>query len=442
MHRRCFSVIFLFFILLTSGCSKIATPDELLAQPALNVEHRSIKDAVDRFLPEGCSLITISKNEKVLQDSFSKIDLDSDGIFEFIFFYKEKKSKLIQAMLIQEKGEDWQKLYDIALDAGDIMRYQVEDLDNDMRKEIIIGAYVSNNSELSIFSFQNQQLQKIVQMPYESIDIADMDNNMSFEIAVLSREDDFSESRIRLFNIENQRSVLIDEIVFEESKEAYYIRIGRIYDNTKAIFVDSYMPIHTGHTDIFFLEQKKMLSYEEKFKQSLKDKYYLIRSNDIDNDGICEIGYPYAPPDDLETDYEKMGGDYAVSYYKIKKDGNLHFAKQIYYNQTIGLIFNVPQNFIYKYDIKSSEENKGFICNYHTPSKESWPLFEIFFIEKELLEGEKSEIQLLGETEDQMVVGRVLDYSDQLEDSQKLNYLEMRKQILDLSKYVELSTTD
>ncbi|MDO4719733.1 MAG: hypothetical protein Q4A78_03650 [Peptostreptococcaceae bacterium] len=442
MHRLLFFVIFLFFILLTSGCSKIATPDELLEQPALNIEHRSIKDAVDQFLPEGSSLITISKNEKVLQDSFSKIDLDSDGIFEFIFFYKENKSKFIQAILLQEKGENWHKLCDIPLDAGDILRYQVEDLNNDMQKEIIIGAYVSNISELSIFSFQDQQLRKIVQTPYESMDIADMDNDMSFEIAVLFREDDFSESRIRLFNIENQKSILLDEIIFEEFKEAYYIRIGRIYDDTKAIFVDSYTQIHSGYTDIFFLEQKKLRSYEEKFNQKLKDKYYLIRSSDVDEDGFCEIGYPYAPPDDLEIDYEKMNGDYAVSYYKIKKDGSVHFAKQIYYNESIGLIFNVPQNFIYKYDIKRLDQDTRLICNYYTPSKESWPLFEIFLMEKEAAKEDQDELQLLGETQNQLVMGRVFDYSKDLEDPEKLNYLEMRTQILDLSKYIDLSGID
>lgn len=439
MKKFFFAVLIFALSIAVSACGKIATPDELLVQPALNLEHRSILEAVERFLPEGGNLITISKNEKVLQDSFSKIDLDSDGSFEFIFFYKEKKGKLIQAMLLQEKNGNWHKLYDIPLNAGEILRYQVADLNNNKTKEIIIGSYASNTTELNIFSFHDQVLRKIVHMPYESLDIADIDGDLLFEVAVLFREDDFAQNRVRLFNIENQKSVLLDEVIFEEYKDAYYIGIGRIYEEKKAIFVDSYTPIHTGYTDIFFLENKQLLSYEEKYGQKLKDKYFLIRSSDIDEDGIIEVGYPFAPPDDFETDYEKMGEDYAVSYYKIKKDGTRHFAKQIYFNESPGLLFEVPQNFIYHYTMERTENDNRLVCSYYTPSKKKHPLFEIFLMEKELFQEGQNKMQLLGETEEQLIVGRVFDNLEQGSESEQAKYAEMRKQVLDLSKVVKLS---
>lgn len=428
-----------------TGCGQIATPDELLVQPALSLEKKAMKEAIDTFLPEGCSVITLGKGEKIDgQDSFSKIDLNGDGNSEMVFFYKDKKTKIIGGQILTEKNGTWSKLCDLPLDASDILRYKVIDLDDDGKKEIIIGSYSSDLLQemrnLKIFGCQKDSFVEILNMPYNSMDVADMNRDRLMEVAILFRVKDTSENRIRVVHIKDNKIYPMDEIAFAHSKEPFSLKIGPIYDHVQAIFVDSFTEGYGGYTDIFFLGSNRIRDFQEVHRFKLPPAKVPIRSEDIDKDGFIEVGYPFFPPENKPDDNTMMTDEFALSYYKIRRDGQLIFSKQVYYNYRLSFTLNIPTMFVNHYDLKLFDNEARVEFYFFSQDKISYPLFEVILLDKQDWEEQKASYQFLAEKENQILVGKLAeDISEELSKEDQEKYKLMRASLMEMDKVIKPS---
>lgn len=419
-----------------TGCTHIATPEELIEPPELNVEKKAMKEALEKFLPENSAITALPSLEDVDNEmAFSPIDLNGDSKSEMIAFYKDKDSKSIGMLILSKQSSDWEKLSDVKLNSLDILQFRVLDLDGDNNKDIVLGMYSdetqSYGKKLMILSFKDNKIATALEMPYSDMALGDLDNDDVSEIAVLYQNEELMENRLKIMKVEENKAYRLAEKAFPEDIEPYAVVIGRVYDEEEAVFVDSFSGIYEGRTDIFFLDDKKIKDIEEYKGFKLNDKFFPVQTKDVDADGIVEVGIPFYPPDDnVSYDSTKL---WVKSYYKITKESTMVLVKQIYEDYDMNFLLEIPESFANNYSITASDSSDKIEINFIASDKKAYKLAEIKMISKIKWKETEEVLQIISETDENIIGGRVEDFSGQLEAADKEQYIKMRSDLLNLS---------
>ena len=428
--------------LVFTGCTNIATPEELIEPPELNLEKQSMKEALEKFLPEDSTTTALPNLDGVDKEmAFSPIDLNDDGKLEMIAFYKDKNTKLMGMLILSNKRDKWEKISDIKLNSFDILQFKVLDLDNDKNKEIVLGTYsdesISYGKKLTILSFKDNKVNPILEMPYAGMALGDLDKDDSYEIAILYQNEEMIENRLRMMRVSGNKVSKIDEKIFPQGVDPYSIAIGNIYDDEEVIFVDSFSGIYEGRTDIFFFKDKKIKDIEDYKGFKLSDKSFPVQTKDVDSDGIMEVGIPFSPPDNDQL-YDPLK-PWVKSYYKINKDSTMSLVKQIYEDYKMSFLFEIPDSFENNYSITGNETSDKIEINFIASDKKAYKLAEIKMINKTKWQETDEVLQIISETNDDITGGKVEDLSNQLTGKDKEQYTKMRSDILNLSNVTKPS---
>ena len=428
--------------LVFTGCTNIATPEELIEPPELNLEKQSMKEALEKFLPEDSTTTALPNLDGVDKEmAFSPIDLNDDGQLEMIAFYKDKNTKLMGMLILSNKRDKWEKISDIKLNSFDILQFKVLDLDNDKHKEIVLGTYsdesISYGKKLTILSFKDNKVNPILEMPYAGMALGDLDRDDSYEIAILYQNEEMIENRLRMMRVAGNKVSKIDEKIFPQGVDPYSIAIGNIYDDEEVIFVDSFSGIYEGRTDIFFFKDKKIKDIEDYKGFKLSDKSFPVQTKDVDSDGIMEVGIPFSPPDNDQL-YDPLK-PWVKSYYKINKDSTMSLVKQIYEDYKMSFLFEIPDSFENNYSITGNETSDKIEINFIASDKKAYKLAEIKMINKTKWQETDEVLQIISETNDDITGGKVEDLSNQLTGKDKEQYIKMRSDILNLSNVTKPS---
>ena len=428
--------------LVFTGCTNIATPEELIEPPELNLEKQSMKEALEKFLPEDSTTTALPNLDGVDKEmAFSPIDLNDDGQLEMIAFYKDKNTKLMGMLILSNKRDKWEKISDIKLNSFDILQFKVLDLDNDKNKEIVLGTYsdesISYGKKLTILSFKDNKVTSILEMPYAGMALGDLDKDASYEIAILYQNEEMIENRLRMMRVAGNKVSRIDEKIFPQGVDPYSIAIGNIYDDEEVIFVDSFSGIYEGRTDIFFFKDKKIKDIEDYKGFKLSDKSFPVQTKDVDSDGIMEVGIPFSPPDNDQL-YDPLK-PWVKSYYKINKDSTMSLVKQIYEDYKMSFLFEIPDSFGNNYSITGNETSDKIEINFIASDKKAYKLAEIKMINKTKWQETDEVLQIISETNDDITGGKVEDLSNQLTGKDKEQYIKMRSDILNLSNVTKPS---
>ena len=428
--------------LVFTGCTNIATPEELIEPPELNLEKQSMKEALEKFLPEDSTTTALPNLDGVDKEmAFSPIDLNDDGQLEMIAFYKDKNTKLMGMLILSNKRDKWEKISDIKLNSFDILQFKVLDLDNDKNKEIVLGTYsdesISYGKKLTILSFKDNKVNPILEMPYAGMALGDLDKDDSYEIAILYQNEEMIENRLRMMRVAGNKVSRIDEKIFPQGVDPYSIAIGNIYDDEEVIFVDSFSGIYEGRTDIFFFKDKKIKDIEDYKGFKLSDKSFPVQTKDVDSDGIMEVGIPFSPPDNDQL-YDPLK-PWVKSYYKINKDSTMSLVKQIYEDYKMSFLFEIPDSFGNNYSITGNETSDKIEINFIASDKKAYKLAEIKMINKTKWQETDEVLQIISETNDDITGGKVEDLSNQLTGKDKEQYIKMRSDILNLSNVTKPS---
>lgn len=428
--------------LVFTGCTNIAIPEELIEPPELNLEKQSMKEALEKFLPEDSTITALPNLDGVDKEmAFSPIDLNDDGQLEMIAFYKDKNTKLMGMLILSNKRDKWEKISDIKLNSFDILQFKVLDLDNDKNKEIVLGTYsdesISYGKKLTILSFKDNKVNPILEMPYAGMALGDLDKDDSYEIAILYQNEEMIENRLRMMRVAGNKVSRIDEKIFPQGVDPYSIAIGNIYDDEEVIFVDSFSGIYEGRTDIFFFKDKKIKDIEDYKGFKLSDKSFPVQTKDVDSDGIMEVGIPFSPPDNDQL-YDPLK-PWVKSYYKINKDSTMSLVKQIYEDYKMSFLFEIPDSFENNYSITGNETSDKIEINFIASDKKAYKLAEIKMINKTKWQETDEVLQIISETNDDITGGKVEDLSNQLTGKDKEQYIKMRSDILNLSNVTKPS---
>ncbi|ABO51149.1 hypothetical protein Dred_2642 [Desulforamulus reducens MI-1] len=347
---------------LLTGCNFMQSPMELLKQPSMDVSQAEMKRAAEQFLPTGSQFTIPLKPSGT--GSFRQADLDGDGSKELLAFYKNLQAGYEMGALILKKEDGKWQLQDHIKGLGQSIDYgDLQDVTGDKKPELLVGWSGADGyeKELEIYSFQDKKAKRIGQYTYNSFSTGDLDEDGKAELAVLFRNNkEIPSAELHLYQAVSGELKQTAKLEYEGGYPAGVV-IGQASKDRKGIFVDIGEGAHSAVTQLVFLENNTLRNV---FSQSRTFKPYSLPSEDVDKDGVMEIGIMYEPPGTEQMAMAEI--PWVNRWYKWDgKDGLLPVLEE-YSNYIFGYRFIIPQNWIGKFTVKEIEDNpeKGVEFDY------------------------------------------------------------------------------
>lgn len=441
---------------LLSSCN-ISNPEQLLQAPQLTVSRREMITAVEKFKPQN----TVDYSAFYYQDdkptNMIIKDLNNDGQNEIISLYRSKVTEKIGIVILQKNEIDWQKQFEYFFDTYEIASIWIDDLDYDDKREILIQNYSydknynknhnpskTNNQEFIIIYNDGYTYDYIDKNPYTVMAIDNIDSQNDREMIVVEKSQQPDKENIVNLIIYDFDKGSLKKIVgktFMDMPDPYNITVGKVSRDSKGIFINYLNDEYHASTNIFFYNeiQNQILSSKDVIGFNTSDYVLNVESEDIDKDGIIEVGYYFKSPNFTVPveDISQMG--LINGYFKILPGNKLELVKEIYYDYNLEYLINIPKSFKGKYTLNLSEDGMTTTINYITEKAKEVPLLVIKKIDKwdiELNPKEYEDIQLISDNGDYVIAGIVENNSDALYGKNRQEYEDMRQEIIVLSNII------
>ncbi|MBM7854557.1 hypothetical protein JOC37_000930 [Desulfohalotomaculum tongense] len=381
---------------LLAGCSMSLSPNELVKHPKMEVNQQEIKQAVERFLPQGAKLTIPLRPEKA--SAFEQVDLNGDGSDELVAFYKKGQDILELGILILGKEEEQWTLLDNIEEPGQSIEYaEFHNITGDKAPELVVGWSGGSgmNSELSVYTLQNKKMKQLMRKNCADFSVGDLDGDLKADIAVFFRTDkevlpyavELPYAVVQLYRYVDGKLKMTNEMEYE----AVYpdrVTIGNATKDKRGIFVDVVAGAHSAYTQLLMLENgrfKNMIG-TPKGDFPITFKAYPLPSQDIDNDGIIEIGMMTEPPG--TENLAMVDIPWVNVWYKWNEGGGLIPVAEDYSDWEEGYRFKIPGSWKDKYTVREVTGDDGKVQSvdfYYTgrDKKEMAKLFSIRYVAQE-----------------------------------------------------------
>ncbi|SHH17425.1 hypothetical protein [Tepidibacter thalassicus] len=259
------TTIIMIFIL--SSCSAIKSPVNIIKKPRVLENVSEIQSIESRFLSDKdrLTLAISQKNEK----SIRRVDLDGDGNDEILLLYRSNEGVYDEInsygiVILKKKKGEWYEINRIEEHSHGIDLVQYKDITGDNIPEIFIGYTFKDtlSKSMSVYSYHGGYFRIIYDTDYEDFALDDLNYDKKNELIFLDRLSDDS-TVIRVLNYVDENVNLIDEYTI--NNDSYYstMKVGNVSKNKKGIFVDFYMGINSLYTDLFILDNNKLINISE-----------------------------------------------------------------------------------------------------------------------------------------------------------------------------------
>lgn len=286
-------------VLVLTGCEKLVvkSPTELIHPPKLAVDQEELREVVDQMLPEKTQLTSGIGDKSVAAINY--IDLNNDGGDEAIIFYKSQNQEYFAGVMILMHTESGWEIYDIKNEiANDVEEVYFKDVTNNGVKEIIVGYVGEQNFDnyLVIYSIEDGEgVSRIFEKSYNELALADFDYDDKIEIVLFQLDRNVS-ARAELYKASKETIYFLNEYEIQDFVSNYdNIVVGNLYKDDIGMVVDFRVGVHTADSVMLKVEKNKLVNVVETNKRfdtrnKLSDGNYFIKSQDIDGDGIIEVG--------------------------------------------------------------------------------------------------------------------------------------------------------
>ncbi len=431
-------------LLLLTGCNiDSQSPEQLIKHtPVYDKDNYELYKQIEKTLPNTDSSLILPGNSREV-GKINRVDLNKDGLEDVVVLRKKsefneqnkKDEKNQVGFTILTKGFNGKYIEkDTILEEGNSISYiNFYDLDSDGIKEIVLVTKSDEKSNLHIYEYQNDKIQKNYTLNPTWINnhtnftdikvvIDYIDEDDTLDMLILNYDQVNSKVYINLCNyngILNIKGwVSIDDV---KNLDKLYIKIGNIDKYKKGIIIDyQRLKDNNYNTQLLYIDNDNLKKvFENDYKELIKP--YYIEPEDIDNDKIIEI-----PKVSGDSSIYNLNSAANVNWYKwngkIDKEASVVFVNQVYYNYTYNYKFLVPNNLVNKLHIEqeSKSESAVFKFYYFDNSKKVKNLFTLVVLTKNSVEGSKNQSNKAS-----VIVGENYDFTFNLfkEDIKELDRL-------------------
>ncbi|NGZ74518.1 FG-GAP repeat domain-containing protein [Saccharibacillus alkalitolerans] len=299
MRKLWLSLVGAACLLLLSGCSdtlSLPDPTSLIRPPRLPADKEMLKSAIVRQLPTGATQVRARDAKDTTTVHYA--DLDGDGRRETaVVFYKPADSDgNLHMMILQEQGENWVKVLDIAGEGPVLDKLEFADITGDGFVDILAGygvngedpASVSSNI-LMVYSYIDNHTLEALQskLPYANFELVDMDGDNRKELAMINMKPDIG-TDIRLYEYKDKAFQELSSLVLPNKTVTGYYNVtsGKVFENQNGLVLDILMGTSV-YTQIVVMKNgvlEPVLSEDSTFKDGM------VKSEDVNGDGIIEVG--------------------------------------------------------------------------------------------------------------------------------------------------------
>ncbi|MFS1513901.1 hypothetical protein VQL36_15860 [Chengkuizengella sp. SCS-71B] len=334
---KVYIIFFMTFIL--SGCIAFENNESLMKPPK---PVSKINAAIQSFLPSDASIIIAETGNYV--DSYSLIDLNGDGLLEVIAFYTGTHEVSVQGLVLKETNGEWNVLHNFEGDGNALYELDFVDVTNDGFLEIVAGYSFSDAYEvrgLVIYQYDGNEISRIFNTSYTYKVMDDLNEDEVKDITTILLDENHNSNNASVYNYVNQEMKLIDALPLNPIILGYYnILSGYVnWEREKGIVLDVANGMHTAYTNILLFDGTNLKSVFNE-EEEPNDKVYRLKSEDINYDGILEIGIPRIPVG--YEDEEERYIPYINSYYRWDGDKRLQFVSERYDNYTYDYRYELP----------------------------------------------------------------------------------------------------
>lgn len=368
--------------MLVAGCGTMKTPSDLLTPPSQSNADGTIAGIVQSFLPSNAHLTVPVHSES--SSAIQLQDLDKDGQDEILAFYKTDKTDFeINTLVLTKSGGEWKKLTSFTGVGSELDYVKFADVTADGAADVLLGFSGGKDlsRELSVYSLSGGKWTEILKKPYDHLVVGDLTNEGEADIALIQASvnaDSQQISHLQLLRLHGgQLHLLADQNLNGVVIQALF---GKAAPAKNALVVDSAIGAHSSYTSLLTWENGSFTDilatddYQHAALADSKDlvlkhlatetggllgersiamKDYPLYSEDVNGDGIIEIGF-LVPPAGTES-FAPLATPFITKYYQWDGQSGLKFIQEQF--DRWGFNFHIPQNWTGKYILETPGES-------------------------------------------------------------------------------------
>lgn len=375
--KKIFLAALLAALALCSGC--MATVDQMYRLPKRSEEVANLQAAMDSAM-SGLSYSAPLTGEN--QQTVQTVDLDGDGILEYVVFAKGYSEKPMKILIFSEENEHYELRSVIESNGSAFDQVEYVQLDGAPGMEIVAGYQVSDQvlRSVCVYHYDGQQTTRLVNANYARFQTCDLDRDRLTEIVVLRPGLSETDSGVaELYGVEDGLVERSNEVIMSESVDKLKrIITGRLHDGVPAVFVGSTVESGGIITDIYALVDgvftNVSLSNESGTSVQTLRNYYVYAA-DIDDDGVVELPDLITMPTmENERASERQ---YLIRWFAMKTDGTEVDKMYTFHNYVGGWYLRLRSDLARQISVVQRENRFDFYLT-DTASGETVKLFTVY----------------------------------------------------------------
>lgn len=292
--------------------TRLHSPEEVLAPPNPNGEHRQLQQAFEAAVGKPMEYKLQYPDEGEYRSAYVLYDLDGDKESEALVFYTRTSDEYnVRVNILDQVDEKWHSVLDESGYGNKIDSVLFSDLNNDGISEVILSWSLGSAESSRTLTVHSAALDQgaptfttLANMPYKAMSVADMDNDGQQELLVLWNETT-QKVRHNFAALMKMTSKGLhqygDEVALDSTASVYdgiYLQEGK----KPVAFVDALKDDNTMFTEVLWWDDvnqtlKAPFTGNETRTNRATLRSPAIPTVDIDEDGIFEIPVAYGLPE-------------------------------------------------------------------------------------------------------------------------------------------------
>ena len=293
MQKRIVLILAVVTALLLTGCG-LRTVEEMYALPKRSHEYSQLQATIDRAMADMTYSAPVSGDN---QQSVQSVDLDGDGVKEYLVFASDNSDKPLKVLIFAETGDGTcRHVETISSNGAAFEQVEYVELDGRPGCELIIGRQVSDQvlRSVSVYTYESGTAQQQMLVGYSKFLTCDLDDNGLSELMVIRPGEAQTQRGIAvLYSFQGshvERSAEAD--ISKDPSNIRRITHARLQDGTAAVFVASSADQLAIVTDVFAIQKGKFanITFSAEAETSVDTlRNYYVYADDIDDDGVMEL---------------------------------------------------------------------------------------------------------------------------------------------------------